>query len=154
MYELMIRQTESLLACCPPPLSAMSNCAALLWHTLPKINWAGFYLLRNDALYLGPFQGKPACMVIPIEHGVCGTATATGQVQRVADVHQFSGHIACDSASQSEIVLPMVKDGILYGVMDIDSPVTDRFDAQDEAGLISICNILMEKIHWKDGLLG
>lgn len=116
-------------------IANMANVAALLWQALPDINWAGFYRLVGDELVLAPFQGKPACIRIKLGKGVCGTAAATRTVQRVEDVHAFPGHIACDPASASEIVLPLMVGERVIGVLDIDSPVTARFDAEDEAGL-------------------
>ncbi len=151
LYDLLARQLAALVTECPP-ISALSNAAALLWDALNEINWAGFYLLKDDMLHLGPFQGKPACMSIPMGRGVCGTAAATREVQLVQDVHQFPGHIACDSASNSEIVLPLIKNGILLGVMDIDSPVFARFDEADVAGLARLCDILVQ-LDWSSGLL-
>ena len=151
LYDLLARQLAALVTECPP-ISALSNAAALLWDALNEINWAGFYLLKDDMLHLGPFQGKPACMSIPMGRGVCGTAAATREVQLVQDVHQFPGHIACDSASNSEIVLPLIKNGILLGVMDIDSPVFARFDEADAAGLGRLCDILVQ-LDWSNGLL-
>ncbi len=119
-----------------------SNAAALLWQELKEINWAGFYLLRDDTLVLGPFQGKPACIHIKTGKGVCGTAVREDRVQRVADVHTFPGHIACDSASNSEIVIPLHKNGRVFGVLDIDSPVTERFSEEDEQGLVKFAKAL------------
>lgn len=130
-----------------PYLTAnLANAAALLWQELPDINWAGFYQLQNDLLILGPFQGKPACIRIPVGKGVCGTAVAEGRLQRVADVHDFPGHIACDSASNSEIVLPLYCRGKIWGVLDIDSPSLHRFSSEDETGLVAISAILSEMI--------
>lgn len=123
----------------------LANAAALLWEKLPEINWAGFYLMRDGALVLGPFQGKTACTRIEIGKGVCGTAAAEEKTQRVADVHQFPGHIACDSASRSEIVIPIRQDGKIVGVLDIDSPVTERFSEEDEAGLSEFVRVLEER---------
>jgi len=116
-------------------IANMANVAALLWQALPDINWAGFYRLIGDELVLGPFQGKPACIRIALGKGVCGTAAAMRTVQRVEDVHTFPGHIACDPASASEIVLPVMVNDRVIGVLDIDSPLAGRFDADDEAGL-------------------
>ena len=147
LYNLMARQLSALVEGCPP-ISAMANAAALLWEALNEINWAGFYLLKGDTLYLSPFQGKTACTVIPVGRGVCGTAAAERKIQLVKDVHQFPGHIACDSASNSEIVLPLIKNGELIGVMDIDSPVFSRFEQADAEGLNGLCNILTENIDW------
>lgn len=152
LYPLMASQLEALVADCPP-VSAMSNAAALLWDALTDINWAGFYLLKGNTLHLGPFQGKTACTLIPVGRGVCGTAAATRQIQLVKDVHQFPGHIACDSASNSEIVLPLVNDGKLLGVMDIDAPVFARFDDEDAKGLNRLCEILVNQVDWTHGLL-
>lgn len=153
MYKLMCAQTDALCEGCSLPLPALANCAALLWDTLEGINWAGFYLCKGDMLYLGPFQGKLACTMIPFGRGVCGTAAATRQIQLVPDVHQFPGHIACDTASNSEIVLPLVMDGRLLGVMDIDSPHFNRFDEEDAAGLSALCEALLAAVDWNDGLL-
>ena len=147
LYDLMAKQLTALVEGCPP-ISALSNAAALLWEALEEINWAGFYLLKGDTLYLGPFQGKTACTVIPVGRGVCGTAAATREIQLVKDVHQFPGHIACDSASNSEIVLPLIKDGVLLGVMDIDAPVFNRFEQCDADGLNTLCNILTSTVDW------
>lgn len=136
-----------------PPVSALSNAAALIWEALDDVNWAGFYLLKADMLYLGPFQGKTACTMIPLGRGVCGTAAATRAVQIVKDVHHFPGHIACDSASNSEIVLPLMKNDVLLGVMDIDSPIFSRFDESDACGLNDLCDVLMNCVNWEEGLL-
>lgn len=152
LYPLLTRQAASLTEGCPP-VSALANTAALLWEALPDINWAGFYLLRDDQLHLGPFQGKTACVVIPVGRGVCGTAARTLQIQVVPDVEEFPGHIACDSASRSEIVIPMVCQGKLLGVLDIDAPVPSRFDQADAAGLSSLVSVLTEQVDWSQGLL-
>ena len=152
LYALLSKQLSALVVDCPP-VSALANAASLLWEALADINWAGFYLLKKEMLYLGPFQGKTACTLIPVGRGVCGTAAATRRIQLVKDVHAFPGHIACDSASNSEIVLPLIKDGELLGVMDIDSPVFARFDEKDAAGLNALCTILMNDIDWSSGLL-
>lgn len=146
-YSLMAKQLSALIAGCPP-ISALANAAALLWDALDDINWAGFYLLKENVLYLGPFQGKTACTMIPVGRGVCGTAASARKVQLVKDVHDFPGHIACDSASNSEIVLPLIKDGALLGVMDIDSPIFSRFDEMDAEGLNRLCSILMNELDW------
>jgi L-methionine (R)-S-oxide reductase len=116
-------------------IAKLANLSALLNLALEDINWVGFYLREEDTLVLGPFQGKPACIRIPVGKGVCGTAAATGQVQRIANVHEFSGHIACDGASNAEIVLPLGQGDEVWGVLDIDSPSFGRFDEEDEAGL-------------------
>ena len=123
-------------------ISNLANGAALLWQYLPAINWAGFYIMEDGALVLGPFQGKPACIRIPVGKGVCGTAVAENAVQLVADVHQFPGHIACDSASNSEIVIPIRKNGKVWGVLDIDSPEMGRFTQEDREGLEAFVKIL------------
>ncbi|WP_299773839.1 GAF domain-containing protein [uncultured Pseudoteredinibacter sp.] len=121
----------------------LSNTAAVLWMYLPEINWAGFYLRQGDELVLGPFQGKPACTRIPIGRGVCGTAAAELEPQLVADVHAFEGHIACDAASESEVVIPMIKDGELIGVLDVDAPVKSRFSQEDVVGLQAVVERLL-----------
>ena len=123
-------------------IANMANVAALIWQFLPGLNWAGFYRLVGDELVLGPFQGKAACIRIPLGRGVCGTAASTRTTQRVADVHDFPGHIACDAASVSEIVVPIVYEGRLIGVLDLDSPLAARFDADDAAGLEALCRAL------------
>ena len=154
MDKLIIEQIAALAEGCRKPLPVMANAAALLWQSLPEINWAGFYLLKNDTLYLGPFQGKPACTVIAAGKGVCGTAVAEGRVQRVADVHAFPGHIACDSASRSEIVLPLRDgEGKIIGVLDIDSPVPDRFSAEDEEVLSAFAERMMTEMDWNGELI-
>ena len=152
-YGLLSRQLSALVESCPLPLPALSNCAALLWEALDTINWAGFYLLKGDTLYLGPFQGKVACTAIPIGRGVCGTAAASRTLQLVPDVHAFPGHIACDSASNAEIVIPLLDGDRLLGVMDIDSPVRGRFTQVDAEGLTALCRILTTQVSWKEGLL-
>jgi GAF domain-containing protein len=152
LYTLLEKQLIALVEDCPP-VSALSNAAALRWESLADINWVGFYLLKGGILYLGPFQGKTACTLIPLGRGVCGTAAAERTIQLVPDVHQFPGHIACDSASNSEIVLPLIKHGSLLGVMDIDSPQLARFDKVDAQGLNTLCDILTENIDWTNGLL-
>ena len=145
-YRLMLAQAASLTEGCPLPLPALANCAALLWSSLEQINWAGFYLMESGFLVLGPFQGKPACMEIQIGHGVCGTAVADNRTQLVYDVHQFPGHIACDSASNSEIVVPIHGEGRIVGVLDIDSPCVGRFTEEDRAGLEKFVRILEAEI--------
>lgn len=152
LYRLLSRQIKALAVDCPP-VSVLSNAAALLWEALPDINWAGFYLLRSDTLYLGPFQGKTACVLIPVGRGVCGTAVAERRLQLVADVERFPGHIACDSASRSEIVVPMMLHDEIIGVMDIDAPVQGRFDEEDAKGLEAFAEALMAQTDWQNGLL-
>ena len=142
-YEILCEQLESLAESDRWFLPVLANASALLYTQLPRLNWAGFYLRRNDELILGPFQGQPACVRIPFGKGVCGTAAALDQIQRVKDVHQFPGHIACDSASNSEIVIPLHdQTGRLVGVLDIDSPEIDRFSPADEEGLTKFARTL------------
>lgn len=153
LYSLLVKQAAALTEGCPLPLPALSNAAALLWEALTDINWVGFYLAKDDVLYLGPFQGKTACTIIPFGRGVCGTAAATREIQLVEDVHQFPGHIACDSASQSEIVIPLIVHDRVIGVLDIDSPSLSRFHQADAEGLAEIGGILTEMVDWSHGLL-
>ncbi|MFB2682096.1 MULTISPECIES: GAF domain-containing protein [Shewanella] len=134
-YESLNRQALALLEGEDDLVAAMANFSALLNDNLTELNWVGFYVMRGDQLVLGPFQGKVACTRIPMGKGVCGTSAQTNQTQRVADVHQFDGHIACDSASNSEIVIPVRADGKVVAVLDIDSPIFDRFDEEDQKGL-------------------
>jgi len=148
LYPLLAEQLKALTEGEPHAVPNLANCSALLFYALKDINWAGFYLTQTDEttgkeyLLLGPFQGKTACIRIPSGRGVCGTALATGQVQLVEDVHEFPGHIACDSASNSEIVLPICQCGKVVGVLDIDSPYIARFDEEDQEGLQKLVNIL------------
>lgn len=141
-YELMLLQMKSLMEDVEYDITNLANASALIYESMKGLNWAGFYLYRNDELVLGPFQGKTACTRIPMGKGVCGTAALSGQIQVVPDVHQFPGHIACDSASNSEIVIPMYREGKLYGVLDIDSPEFDRFQEADRAGLERLVRLL------------
>ena len=134
-YELICQQLSALTDGVPYETANLANAAALLWQELPEINWAGFYKMTDGALVLGPFQGKTACIRIPVGKGVCGTAVAEDKTQLVYDVHLFPGHIACDGASTSEIVLPVHVNGQIWGVLDIDSPVVGRFDETDAEGL-------------------
>ncbi len=152
LYALLEQQLSALVEDCPP-ISALANASALLWDALTDINWAGFYLLKGHFLHLGPFQGKTACTLIPIGRGVCGTAAEKLEIQLVKDVHEFPGHIACDSASNSEIVLPLLKNGRLIGVMDIDSPLFARFEQADADGIQRLCRVLTDRVNWEDGLL-
>ena len=124
----------------------MANASALLWQYLPDLNWAGFYRMVAGELVLGPFQGKAACIRIPLGKGVCGTAAASGETQVVADVHAFPGHIACDAASRSELVVPIVRDGAVLGVIDLDSPEPGRFDAEDAAGCEALAALLSTRL--------
>ena len=142
MYRDLASALEGLVAGEPDAIANMANAAALVWETLPDLNWAGFYRNVGAELVLGPFQGRPACIRIAFGEGVCGAAAATLQVQRVDDVNAFPGHIACDSASNSEIVVPIVRDGELLAVLDLDSPTTGRFTAEDEAGCVRLAEIL------------
>lgn len=141
-YQTLAAQVRALTEDCPYEIANLANVSALLFQELPDINWAGFYLLQGDALILGPFQGKPACIRIPMGKGVCGTAAAADQTQVVEDVHAFPGHIACDSASNSEVVVPIHKNGAIWGVLDIDSPAAGRFSREDGAGLREVVRVL------------
>lgn len=140
--SLIVSQLCALAETDPSAMPLLSNASALLNESLKDINWAGFYLLREDRLVLGPFQGKTACIHIPMGKGVCGTAAAQKKTLRVANVHEFEGHIACDSASNSEIVIPLCQNGALIGVMDIDSPLYSRFTKEDEAELTAFAHAL------------
>jgi GAF domain-containing protein len=143
-YNQLINQAKSLVSGERDLIANMANISALLFNHLEDVNWAGFYLFKEDQLVLGPFQGQPACIRIPLGKGVCGTSASTRTVQRIADVHQFEGHIACDAASNSEIVIPLVIEDTLIGVLDIDSPIFERFSEEDESGLVEIANILVD----------
>ena len=142
LYRELAQSLQSLVAGEPDPIANMANAAALIWESLPDLNWAGFYRYVAGELVLGPFQGRPACIRIPFGKGVCGTAAATRQVQRVEDVNAFPGHIACDSASASELVVPLVSDCELIAVLELDSPSKARFDAEDEAGCLTLAGVL------------
>ena len=147
-YDSLLSQLQALIEGENDLIANLANTSALLNLALEDLNWVGFYLLKSpDELVLGPFQGKPACLRIPVGKGVCGTAVASGQTQRVADVHAFAGHIACDGASNSEIVLPIFAQGRVVAVLDIDSPSLDRFDAEDQIGLERVATAL-EKLCW------
>ena len=148
-YNLLCSQAREILDADPWVVPALSNISALLMDSLPELNWAGFYLLRGGRLVVGPFQGKPACVHIPVGKGVCGTSLAEDRALNVPDVHRFPGHIACDSASSSEIVIPLHRDGKPAAVMDIDSPVFSRFTEADETGLRMIAGILEEQVVWE-----
>lgn len=145
-YSELSGQLRALMDGVPYRVSNLANAAALLWQAMPEINWVGFYQLQGDRLVLGPFQGKPACIEIPLGRGVCGTAARENQVVRVENVHEFSGHIACDSASNSEIVLPLRAEGKVWGVLDIDSPLLSRFRDEDEKGLLQLVPIIEDMI--------
>ncbi len=144
MYELLYQQIAALTEDRQHLVSALANAAAALYTTLPDINWAGFYLREKDSLYLGPFQGNVACIHIAMGKGVCGTAAEKKETIVVSDVHQFKGHIACDGASNAEIVVPMFRDNEVFAVLDIDSPLFDRFDEEDKAGLERIAGLLTD----------
>ena len=150
LYRDLLSALDGLTAGEPDPVANMANAAALIWQWLPDLNWAGFYRLVGDELVLGPFQGKPACIRIALGQGVCGTAAATRATQVVADVHAFPGHIACDAASRSELVAPLVaggKDnGRLIGVLDLDSPTPGRFDAEDARGCEALAALLAARL--------
>jgi L-methionine (R)-S-oxide reductase len=148
LYSLLQKELAALVQGVKHPIPNLANASALLWHALKDINWVGFYLMQDGQLILGPFQGKPACIYIPVGKGVCGTAVAENRTVRVADVHQFPGHIACDSASNSEIVIPIRHEGTIVGVLDVDCPSFDRFDSQDQEGLESLVRILEDACVW------
>ena len=152
-YELMVEQAEQIISAEPHYVAALSNISALLFESMDRINWAGFYLMDRGSLLVGPFQGKTACIRIEIGKGVCGTAVKENRIQRVADVHSFPGHIACDSASRSEIVLPLHNNEKIVGVLDIDSPDPDRFSEADEKGLEVLAEKIGEKVDFT-GLRG
>jgi GAF domain-containing protein len=142
LYRDLLSAAEGLTTGEPDPIANMANVAALIWETLPDLNWAGFYRNVGGELVLGPFQGRPACIRIPFGKGVCGAAAESLQVQRIEDVHAFPGHIACDAASASELVVPIVREGKLIAVLDLDSPAASRFTEQDEAGCVALCEML------------
>lgn len=144
-YKLLHSQLQALIQGVPHPIANLANAAALLAEHLDRINWAGFYLLEGEILVLGPFWGKPACIEIPVGRGVCGSAVARRETILVEDVHQFPGHIACDSASNSEIVIPLYRDGQIIGVLDIDSPEFGRFTPEDQIGLEAFAAILQRE---------
>ncbi|GGB27297.1 GAF domain-containing protein [Virgibacillus dakarensis] len=141
-FELLLKQLKALSEGETDPIAIMANASALLNQFLPDINWVGFYLWKDDELVLGPFQGLPACIRIPFGKGVCGTAIKERKTKRVADVNQFPGHIACDSASRSEVVVPLIINNEIYGVLDIDSPSTNRFDKTDEVYIEKFAKIV------------
>ncbi|MBQ1258729.1 MAG: GAF domain-containing protein [Clostridia bacterium] len=145
-YELLCEQLRSLTVGVPHTVANLANASALIFDSLDRLNWAGFYILSGDTLILGPFQGKPACIEIPIGRGVCGTAVKEDRTILVDDVHKFPGHIACDSASNSEIVIPIRNRGAIFGVLDIDSPYLSRFTEEDRIGLEAFVRILEESL--------
>lgn len=141
-YQELLQNLEALTEGIPYRTSNLANTAALIWQTIPGLNWAGFYEMTDGALVLGPFQGKPACIRIPLGRGVCGTAAREGRTVRVENVHDFPGHIACDGASNSEIVIPLYKNGTLWGVLDLDSPHFGRFTPEDQQGLERLAAVI------------
>ena len=145
-YVSIVEQATALLAGRDDLIANAANLASLLFHSLDEVNWVGFYFLKGDELIVGPFQGRPACVAIPVGRGVCGTAAEHCAVQRVADVHTFDGHIACDVAARSEIDIPLIRNGDLIGVLDLDSPVTDRFDQDDETFLLNIATVFIKSL--------
>lgn len=142
-YEAILKDVRALIEGEPDWIANTANVAAVLFESLKDVNWAGFYFLQGDELVLGPFQGRPACVRIAVGRGVCGTAVSRRETLVVPDVHEFPGHIACDSASNSEVVVPLVRDGRVIGVLDIDSPKTGRFDAEDGRGLEAVAKVLV-----------
>ena len=142
LYPLLIQQLQAITDNVPHKIANLANTSALLWEALDNLNWVGFYLREGDTLILGPFQGKVACIEIPMGRGVCGTAAARGETVLVEDVHAFPGHIACDSASNSEIVIPLFRNGEVVGVLDIDSPILARFTPEDQIGLEAVARVI------------
>ena len=145
-YEALIAQAEALITGVPHRIANLANVSALIFDTLEDLNWAGFYLLEGETLVLGPFQGKPACIEIPVARGVCGAAVREDRSQLVPDVHAFSGHIACDSASRSELVVPLRKNGAVFGVLDLDSPSPARFTEADREGMERLARVLEQNL--------
>ena len=141
-YEALTAQTEALISGVPHRIANLANVSALIFDTLEDLNWAGFYLLEGETLVLGPFQGKPACIEIPVSRGVCGAAVREDRSQLVPDVHAFAGHIACDSASRSELVVPLHQNGAVIGVLDLDSPILSRFTEADREGMERLARAL------------
>lgn len=143
-YDLLATQLKALLEGEPDLIASAANTAAFIYHALPDLNWAGFYFLRGEQLVLGPFQGKPACVRIPVGSGVCGTAAARRETVVVPDVHQFEGHIACDAASRSELVIPLLQAASLLGVLDLDSPQVGRFSEDDARGIERLAQVFLD----------
>lgn len=143
-YRELVQQLEGLLHGERDAIANAANLSALLYEAMPALNWAGFYLMRGGELVLGPFQGKPACVRITVGRGVCGTAVARREPVLVEDVHAFPGHIACDAASRSELVVPLIRDGEVIGVIDLDSPEPGRFDSDDQAGIEAVARLYLE----------
>lgn len=146
LYAELVVQARALLEGEPNRIANAANLSALAYQALPDLNWAGFYFFDGTELVLGPFQGKPACVRIPLDRGVCGAAASQRQTQLVPDVHAFAGHIACDAASRSEIVVPLVHQGELIGVWDVDSPIPDRFDEDDRQGMQALCAVFLASL--------
>ena len=145
-YAQLLAQTRALLAGEHDRIANAANLSSLVFHALPQLNWVGFYFFDGHELVVGPFQGLPACVRIPLDKGVCGAAARSGNTQRIEDVHAFPGHIACDAASRSELVVPLVLGDALVGVFDLDSPVADRFDVDDQQGLEAIATVFVESL--------
>lgn len=154
LYAELVSQARGLLHGEHDRIANAANLAALAWHALPQINWCGFYFFDGRELVVGPFQGKPACVRIALGRGVCGTAASTRETQLVDDVHAFEGHIACDAASRSEIVVPLVLNDELLGVWDVDSPEPGRFDEEDRHGMIALCQLFVESLQMDDSKTG
>lgn len=145
-YAALLEQAQALMSGETNPIANAANISALVMSSLPQLNWAGFYFFDGHELVLGPFQGKPACLRIALNRGVCGAAASSLQTQLVPDVHAFPGHIACDAASRSEIVVPLSHQGQLLGVWDVDSPVADRFDLDDQRGMQALCTLFLQTL--------
>jgi len=145
-YQGLLERAQALMAGEPNHIANASNLSALVMSTLPDLNWVGFYFYDGTELVLGPFQGKPACLRIPLDRGVCGAAATSRQTQCVSDVHAFAGHIACDIASRAEIVVPLIHQGVLLGVWDVDSPIPGRFDQQDQLGMQALCALFLQAL--------
>ena len=146
LYAELVEQARGLLHGETDRIANAANFSALVWHAVPDINWCGFYFFDGHELVVGPFQGRPACVRIALGRGVCGTAAASGETQLVEDVNAFAGHIACDSASRSEVVVPLFVDGQLLGVWDVDSPLPARFDRDDQAGMEALCAVYLASL--------
>jgi L-methionine (R)-S-oxide reductase len=146
LYDELIKAADALTAGEPDGIANMANIAALLWHFLPDLNWSGFYRMIGEELVLGPFQGKAACIRIPLSKGVCGAAARTATSQLVDDVHAFPGHIACDTDSRSELVVPVMRGGTVIAVIDLDSPLPSRFDTEDQLGMEELAALLATRI--------
>jgi len=146
LYSQLLESARALIEGEHDKIANAANLSALIFHGVPDLNWAGFYFFDGKELVVGPFQGKPACIRIPLDRGVCGAAARTREVQLISDVHAFAGHIACDSASNSELVIPLVRDGSLIGVLDLDSPLHARFKAEDAAGMQAIADLYVASL--------